>query len=245
MNKSFGFKSILLIPVILLVLTGCVKEEASISVNEDGSSDVEATVTISKDNYDYLASLDPENKLGDDSKSIASLFEKEIEKFEKNGFNVEIINSSIEVGYRVSKSYITSSDFNKDIKKLNDDKLIKSDIQLQTKRSIYKSKFKIEGKIAYLRDKKYDKLVNEIKEIDKNFKFNDNYSLRLTINLPGEIKKINNKKTTWDINSRDDNYTKIYIESGVINKKFVVVASISFCLALVILAITLVRVFRR
>lgn len=242
-KKIMTFCSIL---ILSLSLVACCDEEASVSVKEDGSSDVEIKISSNKDTFDMIKNLNSEAKIdAEGPNKISPLFEKTANKFEKLNFNITPINSAIETGFRASKSFISNADFNKEIKKLDDAGLIKSDIKLYTKKKINSSRYMIKGNFKYVNDKEYDKMVESVKETNKDYYIPDNYKLRLTVTLPGDVVNSNSKSNVWESSYKDKDYTKVYIESKITNKKFVVITAIvSFMLVITALIIIIKRVKR-
>lgn len=219
-------KLINLLILAILILTGCSKVQYDITVNRDGSADVQVQV-----NYKIDALEAQKIDINDGILIIKS----EGTELKNNGFTVEYnINNTETIGYTATKHYDNANGINI-ADATTSDYLKKEQVDaLEVKQGIFINKYYLNtlidlSSISITDDESKELFGKELK---------DAFDIKITINTPGIITKsnattINGNTAEWNINIGQTNQ----IEFQAISINLVAIIVVSLILICIIVGI--------
>lgn len=226
-------KKILILIIISLLLSGCVKYDYTMSIDKDKSMDIELTIAANKT---YLK-----------EKNKVVFSENELRDYQRKGFTTEKYDTPTMEGYTLKKHIPNIDEYSSpDTTSANMNVFLKNQKEpfFKSKTGILKTYYTINMNAkdpieAYQktlnREETKEELTEEIKKgLELNYRINLPYPSK---NNNATDKSNNNKKLTWDLTKISEGNNAIYCEFYLINKSHIYIGII-LAVIIVILSIT-------
>lgn len=147
--------------LLMLLLSGCTRQEYNVNINNNDNVDFSIKVLINKESYNLLSSFGidtnelEENKIegtGTEVDNVNVLFQETAMTLQGYGFQITALDDAVELGFSAKKTYLTIEEFNDEIKKLCENNVSGLNLNIQYSNTKNHKEYKAYGTINYLID---------------------------------------------------------------------------------------------
>ena len=235
MKRIKSIKSIVLIFVCLLLISGCVKSNTTMTINDDKSMVFEVETMISEEANDYGSNV------------------VDINNLEKLGFKVTTITENGYKGYRVTKTFNNIDDLSNNdgqdifISDIFNDGFDTSKL-FKLEKSFLKDTYTANFKFKVNEEYYYSSEIDESEDlIEEN---TEEVQLTFIVNLPSSsisnnanLQENGNKTLTWTLSSKETSFINYSFE--MYNKKNLIILGGSVFGALILFIVLLIVIIKK
>lgn len=240
--------------LVTIFLSGCTNQVYTLVVNENDSSTFTVRYVVDKDTYDLLSSYDIDRNYNFEQQENSQnkieqcdvLFQETAAVFYDNGFKINPINDSIQIGFEAEKQYASPEELNKGLEELYEAGLIKMTGELRVEENIFKKEYKFYGKIDYFLDPDAAQITDAQKKQVLSLYDTSGLKAQFKVRLPGNLYRhdgeLENGMLSY-VTSYDDNQTRdIHVITQIKNKT---ISTVIIIAAIVFAAVAFVFVSRK
>ncbi len=247
--------------ILIILLTGCGTQNYSLKVNDDNSVEYKIRITVDSTTYDLLSSygVDMSNlnrnkkSYGDeDIDSLDAVFQEQAMLYRQYNYDIVNVTDTVEIGFEALKKYNTIDEFNSEIKEMYDRNLIGTNVEVIKEETSFGETYKVYGTLEYILDEDVDLEDPAVKENFDNVYNKSKLSATLSINVPGHTEITttdgaqNDRLVTWEAFYEESGEPKeVHVISEYKSKGFYVLICVVGIVALVVIAIVGLKIYKR
>lgn len=189
--------------ISIVFLSGCTQQQYSVHINEDETVEFKINVSISESTVKQMQEYDLDTDLF--HRNITTLFDPYIQQLEQKEFRVDLNSDTLSYGFTASKTYKSLVYFNHDIKKLNEEGIIKGlNIELSKKQEVLSSQYAATGELQYLIEDYFEDKTSQVSEWKSKVPISDMFANLTVSSAVGVIK---GAKGSQDVQGNIINFT--------------------------------------
>lgn len=223
--------------VFTILLTGCTNQEYKLSVNDDGTCVMNFEVSVNTEVYNLLSSYDVDtaelnrkkkNDYGNVLDDVDALFQELASIYHKYGYEIEVVNDAVKIGFSATKIYSNTDEINKEIKELKKMGLTGLDFEITAQSSELKKEYTVYGTLDYILDPDIDMENSIIKDNFPTLFDTSILTAQAQITMPSETQisatdgEPDENTVTWKALYNEET-TQVHVISSYKNKSLYVI----------------------
>lgn len=179
--------------VTVLCFSGCGVQKYTLQINDDDTCNFSLAVSINRDTYNLLPTygidVDKLNREKNTSTGTAiddvdAIFQEVAVMFNEYGYEISVINDTIDVGFKASKTYASIAEFNSEIKSFYDNGLVGTNLEITKTQTRYDTKYTCYGSLDYVLDKDIDFNNATVSDAFNSFFDTSQLTCQLEVTMP-------------------------------------------------------------
>ena len=243
------------------IFTGCGTQVYNLKFNSDNTLDFKIRITVDTTTYDLLSSYGininelNRNKIsyGDEEiDSLDAVFQEQAAIYKQYGYDIINVVDTVEIGFEAHKTYTTIDEFNQEIKKMYDERIVGTNIEVIKEESSLKSTYKVYGSLEYILDDDVDLSDPAVKDNFSKVYNKSKLSASLSIDTPEKTTVIatdganSGRTTVWQaMYDETDSSTEVHVISEFKNRSFYILIILGSLIGVIIAIIIGVKVAKK
>lgn len=245
--------------IFTIMLTGCTNQEYNLTVNDDGTCIMNFEITVNTEVYNLLSSYDVDtadlnrkkkNDYGNELDNVDALFQEFASIYHKYGYEIEVVNDAVKIGFSATKIYPNPDEINKEIKELKKMGLTGLDFEISAQASELKKEYTVYGTLDYILDPDIDMENNTIKDNFPTLFDTSILTAQAKITMPSgtEISASDGNQeentVTWKA-SYNEETTEVHVISSYKNKSLYVIIIFAVIIIVLVIVFAVLKVLKK